>query len=199
LIKIITCLLKLKKRSTHRTTHTHITHACTRDTHTPHMHTTRTHHTPMHTSHTHAHSTHTHHAHSSHTPCMHTAPTRTHACTQETHTPHMHTHAQHITYMQAKQKKLRAKEGNLFKSSFFRSWSCCLSQTHLLSSNGKVQLHGGAANWWSCCSRVGLVEPEPSQTRPKCRASCRPPCLAHPGHLYYRYEKFKLMSFTYLS
>jgi hypothetical protein len=29
-----------------------------------------------------------------------------------------------------------------------------------------VQLHGGAANWWSSSSRVGLTEPEPCQTRP---------------------------------
>jgi hypothetical protein len=48
----------------------------------------------------------------------------------------------------------------------FRSWSCYLYQTHLFSSKGRVQLHGGAANWWSCCSRIGLVEPEAFQTRP---------------------------------
>jgi hypothetical protein len=49
----------------------------------------------------------------------------------------------------------------------FRRWSCYLYQTHLFSTKGRVQLHGGAANWWSCCSRVGLVELEPSQSRPK--------------------------------
>jgi hypothetical protein len=48
----------------------------------------------------------------------------------------------------------------------FRSWSCYLCQTHIFSSKGRVQLHGGATNWWSCCFRVGLVEQEPSQTRP---------------------------------
>jgi hypothetical protein len=41
-----------------------------------------------------------------------------------------------------------------------------ISAKHIFSSKGRVQLHGGAANWWSCCFRVGLVEPEPSQ-RPK--------------------------------
>jgi hypothetical protein len=50
---------------------------------------------------------------------------------------------------------------------YFRSWSCYLCQTHIFSSKGRVRLHGGAANWWSCCFRVGLVEPEPSQTRSK--------------------------------
>jgi hypothetical protein len=82
-----------------------------------------THHASVHT---HAHSTQTHHAHSTHTPhmhtqdthtpLMHTAATRTHTCTHRTR---MHTHAQHIRYTTAcKQKKLRAKEDNLFKSSF---------------------------------------------------------------------------------
>jgi hypothetical protein len=89
----------------------------------------------------------------------------THMHTQHTHatTHSTHTHNTSRTHTHAS-KKMREKEGNLFKSSFFRSWSCYLCQTHLLSSKGRVQLHGGAANWWSCYSRVGLVEPEPSQT-----------------------------------
>jgi hypothetical protein len=48
----------------------------------------------------------------------------------------------------------------------FRSWSCYLCQTHLFNFKLRVQLHDGAANWWSSSSRVGLVEPEPCQTRP---------------------------------
>jgi hypothetical protein len=50
----------------------------------------------------------------------------------------------------------------------FRSWSCYLCQTHLFNSKLRVQLHDGAANWWSSSSRVGLAEPEPCQTRPIC-------------------------------
>jgi hypothetical protein len=40
------------------------------------------------------------------------------------------------------------------------------AHTRTASSKGRVQLHREAANWWSCCSRVGLVELELSQTRP---------------------------------
>jgi hypothetical protein len=63
--------------------------------------------------------------------------------------------------------KNEGKRGQSIKTFIFRSWSCYLCQTYLFSSKRRVQLHGGTANWWSCCSRVGLVEPEPSQTRPK--------------------------------
>jgi hypothetical protein len=47
---------------------------------------------------------------------------------------------------------------------YFQSWSCYLCQTHLFSSKLRVQLHDGAANWWSSRSRVGLVEPKPCKT-----------------------------------
>jgi hypothetical protein len=48
-----------------------------------------------------------------------------------------------------------------------RNWSCYLCQTHLFNSKLRVQLHDGAANWWSSNSRAGLAESEPCQTRPK--------------------------------
>jgi hypothetical protein len=119
LIKIITCLLKLKKRK-HTTHHTHA----------------RT-----------AHST--HHAHVQHTPRI-----RTHACTQHphdartrtsTHTYRLHTHTTHAhtghacnhTTHTRMQEKNEGKRGYSIQIFIFRSWSCCLSQTHLLISKGE--------------------------------------------------------------
>jgi hypothetical protein len=86
-----------------------------------------------------------------------------HAQAQRTHT--------HNSQRTAYREKSEGKRGQSIQTIIFRSWSCCLSQTHLLSSKWRVQLHGGAANWWSCCSRVGLVELELSQTRPKLQTS----------------------------
>jgi transcription initiation factor IIF auxiliary subunit len=148
LIKIITFFLQIQKKK--HTTHTH--------THMLHAHSTQhTMHTPIYAHmHTHAHNTHRHHAHSMHTPRMHTPRTSTRACTHRTRTHHTC----------KKNKKIEGQKRVINSIFIFRSWSCCLSQTHLLNSKGRVQLHGGAADWWSCCSRVGLVEPEPSQTRP---------------------------------
>jgi hypothetical protein len=119
--------------------------------------------TPAHTlSHTR-----TRHAHTHEQP--HTTPRHAHAHTAHTPgTAHTRTaqHAHHTHSTQRTWEKIEGKRGQFIQTIIFRSWSYCLSQTHLLSSKGRVQLHGGAANWWSCCSRVGLVEPEPSQTRP---------------------------------
>jgi hypothetical protein len=126
---------------------THITQAHQHTRTQPHTPCTCTH---MHTRHAHAHTAHTPHA-------MHRHSTHTHNSLSTSH-------AQHTTY----REKSEGKRGQSIQTIIFRTWSCCLSQTHLLSSKGRVQLHGGAANWWSCYSRVGLVEPEPSQTRPKC-------------------------------
>jgi hypothetical protein len=71
-------------------------------------------------------------------------------------------------------KKLRAKEGNLFKSSFFRA-GVVVSVKHISSapkgeSSFTVELQiGGVAT-----PRVGLVEPEPVQTRPKLEKASTP-------------------------
>jgi hypothetical protein len=62
---------------------------------------------------------------------------------------------------------VEGKREQSFQTLIFRSWSCHLYQTHLFISKVRAQLHGGAANWWSNSSRVGLAEPEPSQTHPK--------------------------------
>jgi hypothetical protein len=130
---------------THSTQHT----PHTRTAHTTHTYTT--HHTPRPythiTEHTRTHSTHTTHAHAQHTY------TRMH--TQDT----MHAHAQHITYTHAwKHKKMRAKEGNLFKSSFSRA-GVVVSAKHISSapkgeSSSAVELQiGGVVApelvWWS--------------------------------------------------
>jgi hypothetical protein len=79
-----------------------------------------------------------------------------------THNACMQAHAQRTGI-----KIYEDKRGQSIQTFIFWSWSWYLCQTHLFSSRGRVQLHGGAANWWSSSSRVGLAEPEPCQTRPK--------------------------------
>jgi hypothetical protein len=140
----------LKRKKNSRTPHRHTSTHAHSHTHAPY---TGTHamHTPMHS--------HTRHAHA-HTPCT---------CTRKG-THFTHAHAQHYTpctTRTAQKKKFEGKKGQSIQTIIFRSWSCYLCQTHLFGSKGKVQLHGGAANWCSSSYRVGLVEPEPSQTRPK--------------------------------
>jgi hypothetical protein len=123
----------------------------------------------MHTLHTEQDAMHMHTLHTRHTPCTGTHMHTRHAHAHTAHTPHtMHRHSTHTHSLQrtAYREKSEGKRRQSIQTIIFRSWSCCLSQTHLLSSKGRVQLHGGAANWWSCCSRVGLVELELSQTRP---------------------------------
>jgi hypothetical protein len=91
--------------------------------------------------HTRAHTT--HHAHA-HTPTHHA-----HAHTAPTRTTHVHTrmHTQHITYTRMQAKQIEGKRGLCIQIFIFRTWSCYLCQIHLLNSKGRVQLHGGAANW----------------------------------------------------
>jgi hypothetical protein len=117
--------------------------------------------------------THATHTRMQHTPTRtHTTPTRTHTHAQHAHTPCTPTHSTparttlHSTRTSHQRTRKKGKRAQSIQSFIFRSWSCYLCQTHLLSFKGRVQLHGGAANWWSCCSRVVLVELEPSQTRP---------------------------------
>jgi hypothetical protein len=111
---------------------TQATHAC--NTH-PHVHTQHPHvHTPMHTQHAHVHTR------------MHTQ--HTHATTHTHSTAHTH----------ACEKKKRAKEGNLFKSSFFGA-GVVVSAKHISSapkgessSTVELQIGGVAAPelvWWS--------------------------------------------------
>jgi hypothetical protein len=76
-----------------------------------------------------------------------------HAQAQRTH--------RHNSQRTAYREKSEGKRGQSIQTIIFRSWSCCLSQTHLLSSKWRVQLHGGAAIggvaapelvWWSWSS-----------------------------------------------
>jgi hypothetical protein len=116
----------------------------------------KTHHAHTHAAHTDAH-THMMHAHS--TPCTHPC-SRTHPCTHTctpmhttlthtTHTPHMqvHTHAHtrhaHTTHTNST-KKLRVKEGNQFKSSFFGA-RVVVSTKHISSTPKE-----SPAPRWSC-------------------------------------------------
>jgi hypothetical protein len=136
-----------KKHTTH--THTCSTHA---HTHMLHAHSTQhTMHTPMQPytpMHAHMHTTLTHTMHTACTNHAHTTQATTHACT--------HTWRTHHTCKQ--HKKLRAKEGNQFKSSFFGA-GVVVSAKHISStpkgessSTVELQIGGVAAPelvWWS--------------------------------------------------
>jgi hypothetical protein len=132
---------KFKRKKTPRT-HAHTHTCCTHTAHnTPCTHPcTRTHHARTHAQPCTQHS---------HTPCTH------HACT---HHAQVHTHA-HTGHAHTKQnKKLRAKEGNQFKSSFFGA-GVVVSAKHISStrkgessSTVELQIGGVAAPelvWWS--------------------------------------------------
>jgi hypothetical protein len=96
---------------------------------TPHRHTSThalSHTTHMHTRHAHAHTAHTPHA-------MHRHSTHTHSSLSTSH-------AQHTAY----REKVRAKEGNPFKLSFFGA-GVVVSAKHISSAP-----KGGPAPRWSC-------------------------------------------------